>query len=188
MQLFIIDFKVLVGDIGWNEETLIDQCREGLSDDFWNKLASQGISATLDEVYQRCIVIDSQLEELKQTWGVRGRGGYGLTHIDFCPLSAMAPVPEERKPVQIGAIRRLVASEERQSNFLSFNPSSVTLISPGSLCTRLTDASDAIVRAVLLQTTKVGVRDLWLCSFLSCSIGHGSAASSLCCNFAISDF
>lgn len=110
---YIADFKMWAGDLNWNQEALIDQFRQGLHEDIKTEIIRQGPPATLEELYQRCVVIDARREEMRQTQPEKRRG-FRAPFPGFTYTSGTDACSAAEEPMQIGAARRFLPEEERQ--------------------------------------------------------------------------
>ncbi|KAG8131265.1 hypothetical protein E2320_017872 [Naja naja] len=112
IRRYIDKFKLLTAETDWSEAFLIRMFRKGLDPQIEDELRMQGVPQKLDELYQRCIFIESFLAEIQ--WFFRQpEEPSSRSRYTGCSLpTAVGTELEEEEPMPRGARRR--SAEERQ--------------------------------------------------------------------------
>lgn len=79
-------FKLLDGDVEWNDLALIDQFRERLANELRDKLVRQGAQNTMKDLFQHCVIVEGQLEELRQGRNRKEKRTYNVFPIQPHPI------------------------------------------------------------------------------------------------------
>lgn len=114
IRLYIDKFKLLAAEVDWSEACLISMFREGLDPKIKEELRMQGVPQKLDQLYQRCIYIETFLGEIQWFFG-QPKEPSSRSRYTACSLpTAAGTESEEEEPTPRGARRRSATAEERQ--------------------------------------------------------------------------
>lgn len=114
IRLYIDKFKLLAAELDWSEACLISMFRDGLDPKIEDELRMQGVPQKLEELYQRCIYIETFLGEIQWFFGHPEEPNPRSRYTACPPPTAAGTESEEEEPMPRGARRRSATAEERQ--------------------------------------------------------------------------